>query len=390
MKLLKKLFIKNYRNVNNPKVHHSYGIVAGIIGIICNIITFGIGIIIGLFSHSISIIVQSVATLSDAFSSIITLIGFKLASKPADKEHPYGHARVEYVCGLLVTIIMIVMGVIFTKSCFEKVISPEELSINVATYIILAIMILFKLFLMFMYNSFAKDIDSDTLKASSVDARNDMLANIAIFVSMIVMSIFKVNIDAYVGLAVSILVIYSAIRMFGETVDPLISVKPNKKLVSKIKRQLRSFETIIDMHDLLVHSYGTGSTFASVHIEVPDYITLLDCHELVDRIERHFEDELHINLTIQVDPVNEQSPENEKLCRKVERTLRTLNKNITVHGFRVIHRKKSVRLLFDILEDFNSNLTKKQIISTLQKAFDKKNNDNIKYEFVFTIDKPFT
>lgn len=387
MKLLKKLFIKNYRNINNPTVHHKYGVVAGVIGIMCNIIIFTIGIIIGLFSHSISIIVQSVATLSDAGSSVITLIGFKLASKPADKEHPYGHARVEYVCGLLVTIIMIVMGVIFTKSCIEKIITPEELSINVATYIILIVMILFKLFLMFMYGSFAKDIDSDTLKASSVDARNDMFANIAILISMIIMSIFNINIDAFVGLAVSILVIYSAIQMFGETVDPLISVKPNKKLVAKIKRELRSFDTIIDIHDLLVHSYGTGSTFASVHVEIPDYITLLDCHELVDRIERHFEDELNINLTIQVDPVNEQSPEVEKLCRKVEKTLRTLNKNIKVHGFRVINRKKSVRLLFDILEDFNTKLTKKQITNTLQKALAK---DGVKYEFVFTIDKPFT
>ena len=387
MKALKKLFIKNYRNINNPAVHHKYGVVAGVIGIICNMIIFSIGILIGIFSHSISIIVQAVATLSDAGSSVITLIGFKLASKPADKEHPYGHARIEYVCGLLVTIIMIVMGVIFTESCIEKIISPEELSINIATYIILAIMILFKLFLMFMYRSFAKDIDSDTLKASSVDARNDMFANIAIFVSMIIMTIFKINIDAYVGLAVSILVIYSAIQMFGETVDPLISVKPNKKLVSKIKRELRSFDSIIDIHDLLVHSYGSGSTFASVHIEVPDYITLLDCHELVDKIERHFEDELNINLTIQVDPVNEQSPEVEKLCKKVERTLRTLNKNIQVHGFRVINRKKSVRLLFDILEDFNTNLTKKQIINTLHKALSK---DGIKYEFIFTIDKPFT
>ena len=387
MKLLKKLFIKNYRNINNPTVHHKYGVVAGVIGIICNIIVFTIGIIIGLFSHSISIIVQSVATLSDAGSSVITLIGFKLASKPADKEHPYGHARVEYVCGLLVTIIMIVMGVIFTKSCIEKIITPEDLSINVATYIILIVMILFKLFLMFMYGSFAKDIDSDTLKASSVDARNDMFANIAILISMVIMSIFNINIDAFVGLAVSILVIYSAIQMFGETVDPLISVKPNKKLVSKIKRELRSFDTIIDIHDLLVHSYGTGSTFASVHVEVPDYITLLDCHELVDRIERHFEDELNINLTIQVDPVNEQSPEVKKLCKKVEKTLRTLNKNIKVHGFRVINRKKSVRLLFDILEDFNTKLTKKQITTTLQKALAK---DGVKYEFVFTIDKPFT
>jgi len=387
MKLIKKLFIKDYRNISDSKVHHRYGIVAGTIGILLNIIIFAIGITIGLFSHSISIIVQSLATLTDAFSSLITLIGFKLASKPADKEHPFGHARVEYICGFLITIIMIVMGVLFTKSCIEKIITPEDLSINVYTYVVLFIIILIKIFLMIMFNNFSKDISSDTLKASSIDARNDTLANFAILISIIIMSTLNINIDAYIGLAVSILIIYSAIKMFFETVDPLISVKPNKKLVSKIKKELRSFDTIIDLHDLLIHSYGKGSTFASVHLEIPDSISLLDCHELIDKIERHFEDNLQINLTIQIDPVSEKNPENIRLQNKVEKTLQTLNKKIEVNGFRVIHRKKSTTLLFDILEDFNSNYTKKQITAILQQAFV---NENTKYDFVFTIDKPFT
>lgn len=387
MKILKKMFIKNYRNTSDPKVHHKYGVVAGGIGIVFNIIMFISGITIGLISNSISIIVQSIANLTDAGSSIITLIGFKLSSKPADKEHPFGHARVEHIAGFIITIIMLMVGAIFAKTCIEKIITPEELTISTATFIILGLMIAIKLFLMLMYRSFAKDIDSDTLMASSVDARDDMLANIAILISMIVMKICKINIDGYVGLMVAIVTIISAIKMMGETVDPLISVKPNKKLVSKIKRELLSFEGINDMHDLLVHTYGTGSTFVSVHVEVHENTTLLDCHELIDKIERHFEDKLNINLTMQVDPINPDNPENKAIYAKVKRTLRSLNKKLTIHGLRVVKSGTSIKVLFDILEDFDSHLSKKQINTALQSAFA---GDNIKYEFIFTIDKPFT
>lgn len=387
MKLLKKMFIKNYRNVNDPKVHHKYGMVAGLIGIVFNMIMFISGIVVGFFSNSISIIVQSVANLTDAGSSVITLVGFKLSSKPADKEHPFGHARVEHIAGFIITIIMLMVGAIFAKTCIEKIITPEELSISTATFIILGIMIITKLLLMLMYRSFAKDIDSDTLMASSVDARDDMLANIAIFVSMIIMSVFNINIDGYVGLMVAIITIISAIKMMGETIDPLISVKPNKKLVSKIKRELLSFEGINDMHDLLIHTYGAGSIFASVHVEVHETTSLLNCHELIDKIERHFEDKLHINLTIQVDPINPDNPENKAIYNKVKRTLRSLNNKLTIHGLRVVQKEKSTKILFDILEDFDSHLTKKQINNALQTAFA---NNDIKYEFIFTIDKPFT
>lgn len=387
MRLLKKLFIKNYRNVNDPKVHHRYGIVAGTIGIVLNLIMFSAGITVGLISSSISIIIQSIANLTDAGSSVITLVGFKLSSKPADKEHPFGHARAEYVCGFMITIIMLIVGAISAKSSVEKIITPDTLEINMYVYIVLAVMIVTKLFLMFMYASFAKSIGSDTIKASSIDARNDMLANIAVLISMIVMQLCNINIDGYIGLAVSIFIIVSAIKTMADTVDPLISVKPNKKLVSKIKRELLSFDGINDMHDLLIHTYGSGSTFVSVHVEVPTTTTLLDCHELIDKIERHFEDELKINLTMQVDPVNIDDPRSEKIQQKVQRTLRTLNKKITIHGLRVVYTPTKTKVLFDILEDFNSNFTKKQINTTLSKAFA---NEPTKFEFIFTIDKPFT
>jgi cation diffusion facilitator family transporter len=387
MKFIKKLFIKNYRNTSSPHVHHRYGIVAGTIGIILNLIMFTFGITIGIISNSITLIIQSIANLTDAGSSIITLVGFKLSSKPADKEHPFGHARVEYICGFMITIIMLIVGAISAKSSIEKIITPEEISISIFTYTMLGVTIAIKLFLMIMYNNFSKDIDSDTLKASSVDARDDMVANIAILISMIVMNIFNINIDGYIGLAVSIFIIYSAIRMTADTIDPLISVKPNKKLVNKIKKELLSFDGINDMHDLLIHTYGSGSTFVSVHVEVPETTTLLDCHELIDKIERHFEDKLKINLTMQVDPINEDDPRTKVIFKKLKDALDTLNKDLTIHGVRVVYGKTTTRVLFDILEDFNSNLSKKKITKTLKEAF---KDESTTYEFVFTIDKPFT
>ena len=387
MKIIKKLFIKNYRNTSNPEVHHRYGIVAGTIGIILNLLMFGIGITIGLISNSITLIIQSIANLTDAGSSIITLVGFKLSSKPADKEHPFGHARVEYICGFMITIIMLLAGAISSVSSIEKIITPEDITINTLTYILLGLTILIKLFLMIIYNNFSKDIDSDTLKASSIDARDDMIANIAILISMIVMQTANINIDGHTGLAVSIFIIYSALKMLKETIDPLISVKPNKKLVSKIKRELLSFDGINDMHDLLVHTYGSGSTFVTVHVEVPETTTLLDCHELIDKIERHFEDKLNINLTMQVDPINLDNPRNKEIYEKVKKALRSLNKKLSIHGLRVIYSQTKTKVLFDILEDFDSHLSKKLIISTLEKAFAK---ESTKFEFVFTIDKPFT
>ena len=387
MKLLKKLFIKNYRKKDDPQTHHRYGVVAGTIGIICNVFIAIIGIIIGLLSGSISITIQSIGNIADAGSSLITLIGFKLSSKPADKEHPFGHARVEYICGLIITIIMLVLGLLSAKSAIDKIFTPEDISLDIYTFIVLGIIIITKLFLMLMYRSFARDIRSDTLMASSVDSRADFITSIGILISMLVMKFTNINIDSYLGLIVAIIIIVSAIHMIKDTIDPLISVKPNKKLVAKIKKELLSFDGINDMHDLLIHTYGTGSTFVTVHVEVPETTTLLDCHELIDKIERHFEDKLHINLTMQVDPVNLTNPKSKEIEDRVEKHLKELNNDLTIHGLRVIYSKDKTKVLFDILEDFNSHLTKKQIIKHLEKAFE---NDETKFEFVFTIDKPFT
>ena len=386
MKFLRKIFIKNYRDTDNPIVRLKYGRVAGIIGILSNVAMFIIKIIIGLISASITIIVDAVNNLTDAGSSILTLIGFKLASKPADRDHPYGHARFEYVMGLIISMITFAAGLIFAKSSFEKILKPEPVDISVITYIVLAIGILIKLFQMLMYRDFAKTIDSDTLKANEMDARLDLISSCTIFVSMIIMNIFSINIDGYIGLLVSLFIIYSSFKLILETINPLISEKPEKKLVNKIKRELLNFEGINSMHDLLIHTYGSGSTFATVHVEVPAETPLLQIHELIDQIERHFEDKLSINLTIQIDPVDHDNPRTKEIREKMEKTIKKINKKLSVHGLRVIYHKDRIKVLFDITEDFDFRLQKSEVNKILQHAFA---NEEEKFEFIFTIDKPF-
>lgn len=386
MKFLKKMFIKNYRNIDDAKVRLKYGQVAGIIGIISNIVMFAVKLLIGIISASITIIVDAVNNMTDAGSSILTLVGFKLASKPADRDHPYGHARFEYVMGLIISMITFAAGLIFAKSSIEKIFAPEPIDISILTYVILGIGILVKLFQMLMYRDFARSIDSDTLKANEMDARLDLISSCTIFVSMIVMNIFSINIDGYIGLLVSLFIIYSSFRLILETINPLISEKPEKKLVNKIKKELLSFDGIHDMHDLLIHTYGSGSTYATVHVEVPSNTHLLEIHELIDKIERHFEDNLSINLTIQIDPIDQDNPRTREIHDKVEKTIKRINKKLTIHGLRAIYREDQVKVLFDITEDFEFKLQKSEVNKILKSAFA---NEKETFEFIFTIDKPF-
>lgn len=386
MKFIKKIFIKNYTNINDRQVRYSYGKVAAFFGIITNVLLFIAKIIIGLLSASITIVVDAINSLTDAGSCTLSLIGFKLSNKPADKKHPFGHARYEYVMALIIAMISFAVGLIFAKSCIEKIITPTEITIDIVTYVILSIAILIKILQTILYNSFSKDIDSDSLKANGSDAFFDMLVSIAILISMIIMNIFGINLDGYIGLAVSIFIIYSSFKLILETISPLLSEKPQKKLVRKIKHELSSFEGINDFHDLIIHSYGTSAIFATVHVEVPMTTTLLETHELIDKIERHFEDQLNINITIQIDPVDVNDEQANVIHDRIEKTIRKISAKIDIHGLRIVKKKNAIDVLFDIQEHYDKKLNKKEINSLLQEEFKAEKE---KYEFIFTIDKPF-
>lgn len=384
MEILKKVFIKDYKNISNPKVRHRYGVVAGTFGIISNIILFIIKLLIGLLSGSITIVVDAVNNLTDAGSSILTLIGFKLSSKPADKEHPFGHARIENITGLIISLIIFAVGILFAKSCIEKIITPQLLIINTITYVILGVAILIKLIQMLVYFNFSKATHSETLKASGIDARNDIVTTTTVLISMIIMNVFSINIDGYIGLVVSIFIIISAITMIKNTISPLISEKPQKELVNKVVKEILKNKEIINVHDLIIHSYGNGISFVSIHIEVSANMSLLESHELVDQLVRYFLEEHGISLTIQVDPIDKENPKTNEIYHKVKKTIKDINKKLSIHSLRVIYYNTHTKVLFDITEDFKMSYTKEEINNALQLVFNDGN-----YEFVFTIEKPF-
>ena len=383
--MLKKLFIKNYEDVENPKVRNRYGVVAGALGIFSNILLFIIKLIIGFVANSITIIADAFNNLSDSLSSIITIIGFKLSSRPADKEHPYGHARYEYITGIMVAFLVFAVGILFVKSSIEKIISPEEIVLNNVTYITLGIAIIIKVFQMLVYLDFAKTINSKVIKANAIDSRNDVITTFAVLIAMIIMDIFNINIDGYIGLVISIFIVISAINMIKETIDPLLGVVPGKEQIEKIKSEILKYEGVEGIHDLMIHNYGEGKDFVTVHVEVSSDMNIVDAHDLADRIEIHFKENLNLNLTVHIDPIDVKDEESLRLREKIKKILDDFDKEISFHDFRVVGKSNSKKIIFDVVVPFDKEYSREEIINILQEGL---KNPNDKFIFSLNIEKP--
>ena len=384
--MLKQILIKDYQNIEDPKVRNQYGVVSGWFGIITNIILFVIKVIIGVISNSITIIADAFNNLSDSFSSIITILGFKLANKPADKEHPYGHARYEQITGILISFLILAMGVLFAKASIEKIFNPEEISLTLNTYIILIVAIIGKIIQMCVYNNFAKTINSKTIKANAIDSRNDIITTGAVLIAMIIMGVFSINLDAYMGLIVSIYIIISAWKTINETISPMLGVPPTDEQVKKIEEKIKSYDGVAGIHDLMVHNYGPGIDFVTVHVEIPSDMNILKAHDLMDNIESDFKKELNINLTIHMDPLELENEYVSDLHRKVKYILKDFDDEITFHDFRVVKGDTHTNIIFDVVIPFEKNYTQKELINVLQDNFKDMNK---KYYFVLNIERPF-
>lgn len=384
--MLEKIFIKDYKNTTNPEVRFKYGIFASVFGIITNILLFIAKLVIGLISGSIAIVSDAINNLTDGASSIISFFGFKLASKPADKEHPFGHARYEYITGLLVAVLICMIGVLLCKSSIEKIINPMEITVNLTVCIILLLSILVKVSQLILYYRISRAINSDTIKANAIDARNDIIVTFATFIAMIVIWITGSNIDGYVGAGVSIFVIISGIKVLIETINPLLGVKPDKDFVKKIKTKLRSYDGVLGTHELMLHSYGQGRYFASVHVEVSADVDPMKTHDIIDRIEEDFLNELGINLVIHTDPIQNNNKEVQALKRRALSSVKKLNNKLSIHDFRVVKGENHTNLVFDVIVPFEVNVTKQDIIKQLNKEF---NNGKMTYNFVLDIDRNY-
>ena len=384
--MLKRLFIKDYTNTNDPNVRNQYGKVAGIFGIITNLILGIVKLIIGSISHSVSIMADAVNNISDTATSILTIVGFKLSSKKPDRKHPYGYARYEYVAGLVIAILMFMMGISFVKEAIVNIFNPQEIIINNITYIILIIAILGKLMQMCVYLDFAKAINSNTLKTTAIETRNDVISTVAILISMIIMTVFEINIDAYLGIAVAGLIVVSSVNMIKEVIEPIIGIVPTEERVKEITEKILSYEYVEGIHDLVIHNYGVHNDFASVHVEIKSNMDIMKAHDLMDNIEKDFREEKGIDLTIHMDPIDVGNPKVEKLQKEVIETLHKLDKELKIHDFRIVEGITHTNILFDCIVPYEKEYCLDDIVKFL--------NDNIKpekemYYYVIELDRPY-
>ncbi|MBQ1942076.1 MAG: cation transporter [Clostridia bacterium] len=384
--LIKKTFIKHHTQLQLPEVRYAYGKTAGAIGIVTNLLLFAAKIAVGILSGSITVVADAINNLSDAGSSIITLLGFKISAKPADEEHPFGHARFEYVSGLIVAFIVVAIGLMLGKSSVEKIVAPTPLSFSVVTFLVLGAAILTKLFLALLYYDFGKAISSDALKASAADSRNDVIATCSVLVAGFIYYFSGLNLDGYMGVAVSLFILISGIKLVKETVDPLLGTPPSKDLVKEIKEKLLAYDGVLGIHDLMLHSYGATQIFASVHVEVDAEVDALISHDLVDNIEREIFAALNVHLSVHTDPVAANNPESDRLQAKVTQTLLALNPNLSLHDFRMVQGNTHTNLLFDCVVPYDVTITKEEVLTALNAAFKE---EETTYYFVFYFDRNY-
>lgn len=390
MKFIRKLFIKDYQDTQNPKVRFRYGLVAGIFGIISNALLCVFKLIVGVVGNSITIIADAINNLSDAGSSVVTLVGFKLSATPPDNDHPFGHARYEYITSLLVSVTVLFIGILLLKSSIEKCITPEEVSVSVYTYIVLGVAIAMKLVQMLIYIDFSKAINSGALKASAADSRNDVLATVAVLISTIVIDVAgdkispKVSVDGIMGIAVSAFIIVSSILLIKEAMSPILGEKPPKELVDKITAKILSYDGVIGVHDLVVHSYGENHCFVVAHVEVPADVDITKSHDVIDNIEHDFWNEMHVRITIHMDPVDTKNKQLAVLKLRAQNAIANLDENLSLHDFRLVSGQTHTNMLFDVVIPYGSKITLDDVKDALEKEF---GNDPVKYFFVIDMDR---
>lgn len=386
---LKKTFIKDYKNVSSASVRYRYGLLAGIFGILTNVVLFVMKIVFGLIAGSISVVADAVNNLSDAGSSGVTVVGFKLSNRPPDKEHPFGHARYEYITGLVVAFIVLIIGGTLLKSSIERIISPELIEASVWTAAVLVVSIFLKTIQGMLYTDFGKAINSPSLSASATDSRNDVISTSLVLVSTVgaifLPEIFS-KVDSYLGIAVSLFIIVSGVKLVKETVDPLLGGVPDKELVAKIREKFKEYPEILGTHDLMVHSYGPGKVFATIHAEVEADTDVLLSHDLIDNIERDFQRD-GIFMVIHMDPIVTSDPEIAMLRDRVYEVLQAAyGDKLSLHDFRMIKGITHTNVLFDAVVPFDEKITAEDIAALLSEKID---SGGTTYYYVVNIDRSY-
>lgn len=393
-KLLIKLFIKNPNKINDSNTRKAYGNLASFFGIISNILICILKLVFGLIFNVISLVADGVNNLTDAGNSIVSLVGFKLSNKPADKDHPFGHARIEYISGFIVSIIIVILGLQLVISSVQDIITnfniPYE-QMNQKEYIItlsiLLVAIIIKIYQCIFYTKIGKKISSLTLIAASKDSRNDVIATTSVLIGLIISNTFNFYIDGYLSALVGLFIIYSGFSLVKETSNPLIGERINQDFVKKITNKILSYDGVLGVHDLQVHEYGPSNIFASIHVEVNAHNDILKTHDLIDNIEKDILNDLNVNMTIHMDPVVINDPYTEEVKKEVIPYLNKISYIHNIHDFRVIKGPTHTNIIFDVVIKDDTKKNNDEIKKEL-KAIVKAINPN--YELVITIDHDYS
>ena len=385
--LLIKLFIRNKDNTSSPAVRSAYGKLCGIVGVVCNILLFILKMCVGMLSGSIAITADATNNLSDASSSVISLLGFKLSERPADDEHPYGHGRYEYLSALLVAALVLVIGFEMIGSSISKIIEPSKVEFEAFTVAVLIASVLVKLWMAFFCHSVGKKIDSQTLTATAKDSRNDVISTSAVLVSGIVSKFTQLDLDGWMGLLVALFIIYSAIGLIKDAVSPLLGTPPTKELVEQINKKIMSYPGVIDTHDMIIHDYGPGRKFASVHVEMAAEAPVLESHDVIDNIERALFDEFGILTSIHYDPVVTTDPRIDELRSSIEEILNGLGDEITMHDLRIVPGSTHTNVIFDCILPRSSKMSEAEFKCFVSRKIAQKYE---KHFCVITVDRSFT
>ena len=380
-------FIKDSTNIESTEVRTRYGMLASVVGIFCNVLLFSVKLTIGLILSSLAVTADAFNNLSDAASSIISFIGVKMAGKPADAEHPFGHGRIEYIAALIVSFLVIEVGFTFFKSSISKILHPEEISFDLVPLVILILSILVKLWMAFFNNKLGKRIDSKVMLATAADSLGDVITTSATVLSIIICHFTSINVDAIAGLIVSAIVIWSGISIAKDTLEPLIGERVPAELYQKITDIVESYDGIVGTHDLIVHNYGPNRSMATIHAEVPNDINIDVSHEIIDKIERDVKKDLNILLVIHMDPVEMRDEEVLSLREKTSRIVHALDPELNFHDFRVLKENEQRNLIFDLVvpdsySEKDANRVMHQLVSLLHEM-----DENV--ECIITLDRSF-
>lgn len=384
---LVKKFVKDYQNTEDVQVRTRYGILSSCVGILCNVLLFGTKLVIGLLMNSLAIMADALNNLSDAASSIISFVGVKMASKPADKEHPFGHGRIEYIAALIVSFLVIEVGITCFRSSFGKLFDPEPIAFEWVPFLILLLSVGVKLWMSLFNRKLGKRIDSKVMLAAAADSTGDVIVTSATLASILIGYFTSANVDAIAGLAVSLLVIWSGINIARDTLEPLIGQRPDPELYHQIQEMVESYDGIVGTHDLIIHNYGPNRSMASIHAEVPRETDIEVSHEIIDRIERDVARKLNIFLVIHMDPVEIHDEKVLAVKTKLNGVVQALDPQLSFHDFRVVNGQEQINLIFDLMIPFTytPEEAKKVVhqVESLMKEVDSR------YQCVITVDKDY-